>query len=45
MIMIWMKTIQPDIDYYNDDFSDDNGYFPNAQEVVQDAQIVDIASR
>ena len=44
------ETIQPDIHYYIDDFSDDDGYFPNAQdsgqhEVEQDAQIVDIVSR
>ena len=45
-----MITIQPDIDYYNDDFSDNDGYVSNGQdpgqhEVVQHAQILHIPSR
>ena len=45
------ETVQPeDMDYYNDYFSDNDEYVPNKQdsgqdEVVQDAQIVDIPSR
>ena len=42
--------MQPDIDYYNDDLSDNNEYVSNGQhseqhEAVQQAQILHIASR
>ena len=42
--------MQPDIDYYNDDLSDNDGYVSNGQdsgqhEVVQHAQILHILSR
>ena len=38
--------MQPDIDYYNDDLSDNDGYVSNGQDkVVQHAQILHIPSR
>ena len=42
--------MQPDIDYYNDNFSDNDGYVSNGQDsgqhkVVQHAQILHILSR
>ena len=42
--------MQPDIDYYNDDLSDNDGYVSNGKysgqhEAVQQAQILHIPSR
>ena len=44
------ETVQPDIDYYNDDLSDNNGYVSNGEhsgqhKAVQHAQILHIPSR
>ena len=44
------ETVQPDIDYYNDDLSDNDGYVSNGKhsgqhEAVQQAQILHIPSR
>ena len=37
--------MQPDIDYYNDDLSDNDGQDSEQHEVVQHAQILHILSR